>query len=112
MRFTRRARRAGMAAIVAVIVGGGVALGAALEGPIGPGSPSPSAAGAARPTSHADVVREIQHSVVLIRTPNGFSSDVVLDRAGHILTSARSIGDAAALHVQAAGDLARAPLTW
>lgn len=104
MRFTGRARRAGMAAAVAVVVGGGVALGAALEGPINPGSPSASTAGAVNPASRADVVRQVRPSVVLIRTPSGFSSGVVLDRAGHILTNGHSVGNAAALHVQAPGD--------
>jgi S1-C subfamily serine protease len=104
MRFTGRARRAGMAAAVAVVVGGGVALGATLEGPLKPGGLPASTAGAASPASHADVVRQVLPSVVLIRTPSGFSSGVVLDRSGHILTTAHAVGNATALHVQAAGD--------
>lgn len=50
------------------------------------------------------MAREVLLSVVLIRAPGGFSSGVVLDAAGHILTNARAVGGAATLDVLAPGD--------
>lgn len=89
------------ALVFTAIAGGGAS--SALEGPLKPGGLPASTAGTASPASHADVVRQVLPSVVLIRTPSGSSSGVVLDRSGHILTTAH-VGKATALHVQAAGD--------
>ena len=110
---TTRVRRAGLAGTAAVIIGGGVALGATVLAPatsasppataadvIVPAAPSPSAA----PASYADVVRQVLPSVVLIRTSEGLGSGVVLDRSGNIVTNAHVAGDATSFEVQVAGD--------
>jgi S1-C subfamily serine protease len=108
---TTRARRAGLAAVAAIVIGGsGVAVGAAATessasgttttarlGPVAPGS-------YAGPASYADVVRQVLPSVVLIRTANGLGSGVVLDRSGNIVTNAHVAGNATKFQVQVAGD--------
>ncbi len=96
-----------MAGAVAAVVGGGVALGAALEGPLGPGGPAASAAGLASPAIRAEMLRKMLPSVVLISTPGGSGSGLVLDQAGHILTAGDAVGNGNDLHVQAAGDASR-----
>ena len=108
---TTRARRAGLAAVAAIVIGGsGVAVGAAATessasgttttarlGPVAPGS-------YAGPASYADVVRQVLPSVVLIRTADGLGSGVVLDRSGNIVTNAHVAGNATKFQVQVAGD--------
>ena len=111
MRVTQRGRRALIAtAMAAVVGGGGVAVGAAAFGPAAAEpSPVPAAAGAPAPAgapasaSYAAVVREVLPSVVLIRTPSGLGSGVVLDTKGNIVTNAHVAGDATSFEVQVAG---------
>ena len=108
---TTRVRRAGLAAVAAIVIGGsGVAVGAAATessasgttttarlGPVAPGlCPGPG--------SYADVVRQVLPSVVLIRTADGLGSGVVLDRSGNIVTNAHVAGNAKKFQVQVAGD--------
>jgi S1-C subfamily serine protease len=52
------------------------------------------------------VVRQVLPSVVLIRTPDGLGSGVVLDRSGNIVTNAHVAGNATEFQVQVAGDTA------
>jgi S1-C subfamily serine protease len=109
MRVTQRGRRALIAtAMAAVVGGGGVAVGAAAFGPA-TAQPSPApAASAARPPAgtpagYAAVVRDVLPSVVLIRTPSGLGSGVVLDTKGNIVTNAHVAGDATGFEIQVAG---------
>lgn len=104
MRMTERARRAGIAAVAAVMIGGGVFLGMTAEGPIKSGSAPTATASPPAPASYADVVRQVLPSVVLIRTPDGLGSGVVLDQSGNILTNAHVAGNATTFQVQTAGD--------
>jgi putative serine protease PepD len=103
MAVTQRTRRAGVAAVLALVIGGGgFAAGAATAGPatVGPAtagpeaSSRPPAAAAARSgaASYADVVRQVLPSVVLIRTASGLGSGVVLDGQGNIVTNAHQYG--------------------
>jgi S1-C subfamily serine protease len=111
MRVTERGRRALIAtAMAAVVGGGGVAVGAAAFGPAtAQVPPAPAATGAPAPAgapasaSYAAVVREVLPSVVLIRTPGGLGSGVVLDTKGNIVTNAHVAGDATSFEVQVAG---------
>src|SRR5690348_17249389 len=109
MRVTQRGRRALIAtAMAAVVGGGGVAVGAAAFGPAA-AEPSPVPAAAPAPAgtpasaSYAAVVREVVPSVVLIRTPSGLGSGVVLDTKGNIVTNAHVAGGATSFEVQVAG---------
>src|SRR5258705_339438 len=125
MAVTGRTRRAGIAAVLALMIGGGGF--AAGGGTAGPATAGPAAAGAAtagpqtagpetasRPPgataprsgagSYADVVRQVLPSVVLIRTPSGLGSGVVLDGRGNIVTNAHVAGGATSFQVQFAGD--------
>jgi putative serine protease PepD len=105
MKLTQRAGRAGVAAVlVAVIGGGGFAAGAAT---VQPGQAASQPAVTASPPGqggYADVVRRVLPSVVLIRTASGLGSGVVLDAAGHIVTNAHVAADATSLQVQLAND--------
>ena len=110
MRLTARARRAWAATALAVVAGaGGVAVGAAAAGPATAGPVPAAAAGPATAAgspalaSYADVVRQVLPSVVLIRTPAGLGSGVVLDSQGNIVTNAHVAGDATEFQVQVAG---------
>lgn len=102
-----RVRRAGAGvAAAAVIAGGGVAAGAALSGP-GQASAPPAVIAStdhAVRSSYADVARAVVPSVVLIRTPDGLGSGVVLDAAGNIVTNAHVAGAATRFQVQLTGD--------
>src|SRR5258705_8389667 len=125
MAVTGRTRRAGIAAVLALMIGGGGF--AAGGGTAGPATAGPAAAGAAtagpqtagpetasRPPgataprsgagSYADVVRQVLPSVVLIRTPSGLGSGVVLDGRGNIVTNAHVAAGATSFQVQFAGD--------
>jgi S1-C subfamily serine protease len=118
MRTTQRVRRAGLATVAALVIGGsGVAVGGALFTPGAAGSggsgttaaatttPGPSTPGSIPgPASYAGVVRQVLPSVVLIRTPDGLGSGVVLDRSGNIVTNAHVAGNATRFQVQVAGD--------
>jgi S1-C subfamily serine protease len=114
MKTTQRARRAAIAVVAAVAIGGsGVAVGAATAAPAATAAASaPTATGvpvAAAGTggavaSYADVVREVLPSVVLISTDTGLGSGVVLDHSGDIVTNAHVVGDATTFTVQVAGD--------
>jgi S1-C subfamily serine protease len=117
MRMTQRMRRGGLATVAALVIGGsGVAVGAALADSGASGTtaaaatttPAPSApggnAGPGPSTSYAGVVRQVLPSVVLIRTPDGLGSGVVLDRSGNIVTNAHVAGTATKFQVQVAGD--------
>jgi S1-C subfamily serine protease len=116
MTTTRRVRRAGLATVAALVIGGGgFAVGAAAAEPGASGTPvaatatqSPAAPGPATSgtASYASVVRQVLPSVVLIRTENGLGSGVVLDRSGNIVTNAHVAGDATKFQVQVAGDTA------
>ncbi len=116
MTTTQRVRRAGLATVAALVIGGGgFAIGAAAAEPSASGAPaaatapqSPAATGPATPgpASYASVVRQVLPSVVLIRTENGLGSGVVLDRSGNIVTNAHVAGDATKFQVQVAGDTA------
>ena len=113
MRTTQRVRRAALATVAAIVIGGsGVAIGAAATGSTASGStasatPGPAVAGSSAGTaSYAGVVRQVLPSVVLIRTPDGLGSGVVLDRSGNIVTNAHVAGSATKFGVQVAGDTA------
>jgi len=119
MRTTQRVRRAGLATVAALVIGGsGVAVGTAIAEPATPAAataaktapaatPGPEIAGSyAGPASYAGVVRKVLPSVVLIRTENGLGSGVVLDTKGNIVTNAHVAGDATKFQVQVAGDTA------
>jgi S1-C subfamily serine protease len=110
MRLSARARRAWTATAMAVAVGaGGVAVGAAAAGPSTTGrvpaaaTSTPAPAGSPALASYAEVVRKVLPSVVLIRTPTGLGSGVVLDSKGNIVTNAHVAGDASDFQVQVAG---------
>jgi S1-C subfamily serine protease len=120
MKMTQRARRAAVAVVAAVAIGGsGVAVGAATAAPApaavsapatsAPATSAPAisdaaaAAGGAR-ASYADVVRQVLPSVVLISTGEGLGSGVVLDHSGDIVTNAHVAGDATTFKVQVPGD--------
>ncbi len=113
MSTTQRVRRAALAAVAAMVIGGsGVAIGASVAGSTASGStapatPGPAVAGSSAGTaSYAGVVRQVLPSVVLIRTPDGLGSGVVLDRSGNIVTNAHVAGSATKFGVQVAGDTA------
>jgi S1-C subfamily serine protease len=116
MTTTQRVRRAGLATVAALVIGGGgFAIGAAAAEPSTSATPAaatatqnPAAPGPATPgpASYASVVRQVLPSVVLIRTENGLGSGVVLDRSGNIVTNAHVAGDATKFQVQVAGDTA------
>jgi S1-C subfamily serine protease len=111
MTSMQRARRAGLAAVAAAVIGGsGVAVGAATATP-SPAATSVQAATSAPPSvdggaraSYADVVRQVLPSVVLISTTEGLGSGVVLDKAGNIVTNAHVVGQATSFKVQVSGD--------
>ena len=105
MRITGRARRAGIAAATAVVIGGGgVVVGAAAFGPAATTSAPAAAASPATSAGYADLVRTVLPSVVLIRTPDGLGSGVVLDQKGNIVTNAHVAGNATTFQVQVSGD--------
>jgi len=122
MRTTQRVRRAGLATVAALVIGGsGVAVGNAIAEPATPpvtsagsataaktsptATPGPEIAGSyAGPASYAGVVRKVLPSVVLIRTANGLGSGVVLDTKGNIVTNAHVAGHAREFQVQLAGN--------
>jgi S1-C subfamily serine protease len=121
MRTTQRVRRAGLATVAALVIGGsGVAVGTAIAEPPASASSAPAATAAkttpaatpgpeipgsyAGPASYAGVVRKVLPSVVLIRTANGLGSGVVLDTKGNIVTNAHVAGDAREFQVQLAGN--------
>ncbi len=115
MRTTQRVRRAGLATVAALVIGGsGVAIGAAATDSGATGitaaakaTPGPVAPGSyAGPASYAGVVRQVLPSVVLIRTADGLGSGVVLDTSGNIVTNAHVAGSAKEFRVQVAGDTA------
>ena len=113
MRTTQRVRRAGLATVAALVIGGsGVAVGAAAtessaSGTTATVTPGPVVPGSfAGPASYAGVVRQVLPSVVLIRTSDGLGSGVVLDRSGNIVTNAHVAGSDAKFQVQVAGDTA------
>jgi putative serine protease PepD len=112
MKTTQRVRRAGLATVAALVIGGsGVAVGTAIAEPAAPAAtaartvPS-STPGNAGPASYAGVVRQVLPSVVLIRTSEGLGSGVVLDNKGNIVTNAHVAGNAKEFQVQVAGDTA------
>ena len=119
MNTTQRVRRAGLATVAALVIGGsGVAIGAAAADSSASGtlaaatatqSPASATAPGAKgpgPASYASVVRQVLPSVVLIRTENGLGSGVVLDTKGNIVTNAHVAGNATKFQVQVAGDTA------
>ena len=112
MNTTQRVRRAGLATVAALVIGGsGVAIGAAATDSSASGTPAATATATPAPAtpgpaSYASVVRQVLPSVVLIRTENGLGSGVVLDRSGNIVTNAHVAGNATKFQVQVAGDTA------
>jgi S1-C subfamily serine protease len=109
VKLSQRSRNAGIAAGMAVLIGGGgFVVGAATAAPGDAARPAAAAvsAGPVRPgpASYAEVVRRVLPSVVLIRTPDGLGSGVVLDRAGNIVTNAHVTGAATRMQVQLADD--------
>ena len=120
MNTTQRVRRAGLATVAALVIGGsGVAIGAAAadssaSGTLAAATATQSPAAPATspgvkdpgPASYASVVRQVLPSVVLIRTENGLGSGVVLDTKGNIVTNAHVAGNATKFQVQVAGDTA------
>ena len=109
MTTTQRVRRAGLATVAALVIGGsGVAIGAAATDSSASGTPAAATATSRGPgpASYASVVRQVLPSVVLIRTENGLGSGVVLDRSGNIVTNAHVAGNATKFGVQVAGDTA------
>ena len=112
-RTTQRVRRAALATMAAIVIGGsGVAVGAAVTESTASGSTPPATSspavpgGSAGTASYAGVVRQVLPSVVLIRTTEGLGSGVVLDRSGNIVTNAHVAGSATTFQVQVAGDTA------
>ena len=109
MTSMQRPRRAGLAVVAAVVIGGsGVAVGAATAAP-SPAATSVQAAASAPPAvgtraGYADVVRQVLPSVVLISTSEGLGSGVILDRSGNIVTNAHVTGQATTFKVQVSGD--------
>jgi putative serine protease PepD len=125
----RARRAIAATSMAVVIGGGGIAVGAAAAAPSGPhptSSAAPSSAArssaarssAARATStpsatgthigaahgaaadsYAPAVRQVLPSVVLIRTPGGLGSGVVLDDRGDIVTNAHVAGQATSFEV-------------
>ena len=103
MTTTQRVRRAGLATVAALVIGGsGVAIGAAATessasgtpaAATAPVTPGPATSRGPGPASYASVVRQVLPSVVLIRTENGLGSGVVLDRSGNIVTNAHVAGE-------------------
>jgi len=112
MNTTQRVRRAGLATVAALVIGGsGAAIGAAATDSSASGTPAATATptpapATPGPASYASVVRQVLPSVVLIRTENGLGSGVVLDRSGNIVTNAHVAGNATKFQVQVAGDTA------
>jgi putative serine protease PepD len=118
MKTTQRVRRAGLATVAALVIGGsGVAVGTAIADPATPAvtaartaptaTPGPEIPGSyAGPASYAGVVRQVLPSVVLIRTADGLGSGVVLDSKGNIVTNAHVAGNAREFQVQLAGNTA------
>ena len=114
MGTAQRVRRAGLATVAALVIGGsGVAIGAAATDSSASGTmaaatvtPGPATATSPGPASYSSVVRQVLPSVVLIRTGNGLGSGVVLDRSGNIVTNAHVAGNATTFQVQVAGDTA------
>jgi S1-C subfamily serine protease len=122
MNTAQRVRRAGLATVAALVIGGsGVAIGAAAadssasgtlaaatstQSPAVPGPATSTGVKGPGPDSYASVVRQVLPSVVLIRTENGLGSGVVLDTKGNIVTNAHVAGDATKFQVQVAGDTA------
>jgi len=116
MTSMQRARRAGLAVVATVVIGGsGVAVGAATATPspaatsvqaasTAPPAVEPSAVDGGARASYADVVRQVLPSVVLISTTEGLGSGVVLDKAGNIVTNAHVVGQATSFKVQVSGD--------
>jgi S1-C subfamily serine protease len=114
MKTTQRARRAAIALVAAVAIGGsGVAVGAVTAAPAATAvasapattsSPAATAAAGDDRASYADVVRQVLPSVVLISTDTGLGSGVVLDRDGNIVTNAHVAGNATTFKVQVPGD--------
>lgn len=114
MTSTRRAWRLPIAtALSGALLGTGITAGALSQGPAAASSPpavasSPqaSAGPAASITikSYAPVVRQVVPSVVLIRTPGGLGSGVILDGKGNIVTNAHVTGNAARFQIQLADD--------
>ncbi|HUA41437.1 MAG TPA: trypsin-like peptidase domain-containing protein [Streptosporangiaceae bacterium] len=103
MNLAQRARRAGIAAAMTAVVGGsGFAVGAATSQPSA--SRPPAAPQAPATKGYAALVREVLPSVVLIRTPDGLGSGVILDTDGNIVTNAHVAGDATKFEVRLAGD--------
>ncbi len=122
MKTTQRVRRAGLATVAALVIGGsGVAVGTAIAEPAAPAAttsrtaPASTAPASTAPAStapaaslgaasYAGVVRQVLPSVVLIRTSEGLGSGVVLDTKGNIVTNAHVAGNAKKFQVQVAGD--------
>jgi S1-C subfamily serine protease len=105
MKSAARTCRTAIAAAMAAVIGvSGFAAGAATTGPQAQASPPPVVAARDLRGSYADIVRQVLPSVVLIRTPGGLGSGVVLDGAGNIITNAHVAGNAARFQVQLAGD--------
>ena len=116
MKTTQRVRRAGLATVAALVIGGsGVAVGTAIADPATPAAAAATTTPAAAPgpelpgthpgpASYAGVVKKVLPSVVLIRTANGLGSGVVLDTKGNIVTNAHVAGDAEDFQVQLAGN--------
>jgi S1-C subfamily serine protease len=115
MKMTQRARRAAVAVVAAVAIGGsGVAVGAATAAPAPAAVSAPATSAQAigdaaaavsdARASYADTVRQVLPSVVLISTGEGLGSGVVLDHSGNIVTNAHVAGDATTFKVQVPGD--------
>jgi S1-C subfamily serine protease len=107
MKVPQRARMAGAAAALAAVIGGcGFAAGTATAEPGQAASPPAATAQPARAggSGYADVVRQVLPSVVLIRTPDGLGSGVILDDRGNIVTNAHVAGNATGFQVQLADD--------
>jgi S1-C subfamily serine protease len=106
MKLTSRLGRAAVATATAAVIGGtGVAVGAAAAGTdrAAPPAETTEYTQPERP-GYADIVRKVLPSVVLIRTPSGLGSGVVLDNKGNIVTNAHVAGTATSFQVQLADD--------
>ena len=124
MRTTQRVRRAGLATVAALVIGGsGVAVGTAIAEPATPvataakttpaATPGPEIPGSyAGPASYAGVVSKVLPSVVLIRTSQGLGSGVVLDTKGNIVTNAHVAGNAREFRSRWPGTRPRGRPSW
>jgi S1-C subfamily serine protease len=90
--MTERARRGGLAAVAAVVIGGGAFLGVTGEGPVGSGSAPAATASPAAPASYADVVLAVGNPLGL----SGSVTEGIISATGRAVTEPAAQGSPAA----------------